>query len=131
MKRILCGWLVGLFVLGAPSLMAQTPDTLKILFIYGSRPARGSEGERKWFGGLNGGHVGIEINADSVLNFSPRLYYWKIFGIRVKRYRLIPVPFRKNSRFFIKTEDKTWRTFPGTVYPDSLKRRVISIPVSP
>jgi hypothetical protein len=39
-------------------------------FLYGSKPSREARDiEKKWFGGKLGGHVGIEITPDSILNF--------------------------------------------------------------
>ncbi len=42
---------------------AQTSDTIKVHFLYGSKPAKGHKNhESKWFGGIHGGHVTIEID---------------------------------------------------------------------
>jgi hypothetical protein len=49
---------------------AQT-DTIKIHFLYGSRPVKNFKGtEPKWFGGIKGGHVNIEAKG-KVLDFLP------------------------------------------------------------
>ena len=45
--------------------------TIKINFLYGSRPAKGyHEQESKYFGGIKGGHVNIEAGG-RVLDFTP------------------------------------------------------------
>ncbi len=45
------------------------PDTIRVHFLYGSKPAKGCREEPKWFGGIHGGHAGIEIDSGRVLNF--------------------------------------------------------------
>lgn len=51
-------------------LTAQT-DTIKLHFLYGSRPAKGyKDTEKKVFGGIKGGHVSIEVDG-RVLDFLP------------------------------------------------------------
>lgn len=44
-------------------------DTLKVLFVYGSRPA--SKEEDKWFGGIHGGHVSIRYQ-EGFASFVPK-----------------------------------------------------------
>jgi len=52
------------------SAVAQT-DTIKLNFLYGSKPAKDHrQSESKVFGGLKGGHVNIEANG-KVLDFMP------------------------------------------------------------
>lgn len=38
----------------------QAADTVKILFVYGSKPL--NHGESRWFGGIHGGHVSVSYN---------------------------------------------------------------------
>jgi hypothetical protein len=46
-------------------------DTLTVHFLYGSKPAKGSKKtENKWFGGLHGGHVTVQID-DHLYGFGP------------------------------------------------------------
>ncbi len=45
-----------LIVIAAHSAFAQ--DTLKVLFVYGSKPM--AKGEKKLFGGIHGGHVSLQ-----------------------------------------------------------------------
>ena len=50
------------------------PDSIrfiKVHFLYGSKPARGyKKTEAKWFGGIHGGHVSIEIDSQEI-GFAP------------------------------------------------------------
>lgn len=53
--------------------------TLKIHFLYGSKPAKGyKKTEHKWFGGLHGGHVYMQ-DTDSLFSFYPSSN-WHIFS---------------------------------------------------
>ena len=50
---------------------AQT-DTIRVHFLYGSRPAFSFRNdEREWFGGKLGGHVGIEYRNGLIIDFVP------------------------------------------------------------
>jgi len=61
---------VTLFFFNASSA-GDTTYTIKINFLYGSRPAKGyHEQEQKLFGGIKGGHVNIEAGG-RVLDFRP------------------------------------------------------------
>jgi len=46
--------------------------TLKVHFLYGSKPAKGFKHvERNWFGGIKGGHVSLEVD-EYVIGFEPK-----------------------------------------------------------
>ena len=46
-------------------------QTIAVHFLYGSKPAKGYKGEeKKWFGGIKGGHVTIETG-DTIISFQP------------------------------------------------------------
>lgn len=105
----------------------QTPDSIRVLIIYGSKPAKGHPHEYKWFGGRPGGHVAIQIDRDRVLSFGPTKYHpiCHIFS------RSNAANFK--SAYRIESVRRFWETFnyTGARYPiDSLKRMVVSIPVS-
>jgi hypothetical protein len=52
-------------------LALRAQDSIKLNFLYGSKPAKGyKKSEAKHFGGLKGGHVNIEANG-RVLDFLP------------------------------------------------------------
>jgi hypothetical protein len=97
------------------------PDSVRVLFIYGSYPAKGyKKTERKWFGGIYGGHVGLEIAPDSVLGFRSTEYPCHFFPHR-----------RFSSIWEIKTLYRMWETFPPHNYKvEELKRVVFTIPVT-
>jgi hypothetical protein len=105
----------------------QSPDSIRVLIIYGSKPAKGHPKEYKWFGGRPGGHVAIQVDQDRVISFGPTKYHpmCHIFA------RSKPANFR--SRYRIETVERFWETFnyTGAKYPvDSLRRMIVSIPVS-
>lgn len=47
----------------------QANDTVKVLFVYGSRPK--TKSEAKWFGGIHGGHVSVQYG-QGYASFIPR-----------------------------------------------------------
>lgn len=55
---------------GCLQSFAQNTFYIKVHFLYGSKPMRNAIAEKKWFGGLKGGHVGVEIDSNKILNFS-------------------------------------------------------------
>lgn len=68
--KIVCV-IIFLFLFNASAFASDT-DFIRVHFLYGSTPKKEfKESESKWFGGKLGGHVGIEIGTDSILNFIP------------------------------------------------------------
>jgi hypothetical protein len=61
-------------------LQACSQDTtfIKVHFLYGSKPQKQyRDTESKWFGGMLGGHVGIEVDSNKILNFLPQgKFHW-------------------------------------------------------
>lgn len=60
------------YILCSAFFLTYSQDSLflKVHFLYGSKPLKKYKGtERKWFGGILGGHVGIEGDSDKILNF--------------------------------------------------------------
>jgi len=102
----------------------QVKDSIKVLFIYGSRPASGYEGvEPRWFGGMRGGHVAIQIGDDKVLSFRSTEYPCHVFS-KHKKEKLA-------SLWEYKTVTGAWQTFPPHHYTiDSLQRAVVVIPIT-
>ncbi len=103
---------------------AQMKDSIKVFFIYGSRPARGYKHiEPSWFGGIRGGHAAIQIGADKVLSFRSTKYPCHIFGKRNKE--------KLASIYEYKTVHGAWETFPPHNYIiDSMKRAEVVIPIN-
>lgn len=96
----------------------QDNHFIKVHFLHGSRPAPGyKDVERKWFGGVLGGHAGIEIDDGQVLNFMKR---GKVHWFASAR--------KKNSRFALHALDDFWGIFR---YPaNTVKKTTVVIPLS-
>jgi hypothetical protein len=97
---------------------SQETPFLKVHFLYGSKPKREyKSSERKWFGGVLGGHAGIESQPDEIINFMRgNDFHW--FAHRKN----------KQSRYAVHSEKRFYSMFRGT--PDSVKRAIIYIPVT-
>ena len=77
-------------LLMAAILSLHGGDTLRIMFIYGSRPAaKYKKTEPTWFGGIYGGHVGMEIGEDSVLSFRSTEVTNAIFSTPEIQFRVL------------------------------------------
>jgi hypothetical protein len=105
----------------------QTPDSIRVLIIYGSEPAKGHPHEYKWFGGRPGGHVALQLGRDRVLSFAPTKYHpW---------CHIFPSSKHANFKSTFRTESvgAFWETFNytgGRYHIDSLKRLVVVIPIT-
>lgn len=100
------------------SVLVYAQDTLTVYFLHGSKPKRKyKKVENKWFGGILGGHVGLSIEKNKVLNFVP-LGFSRAFANEKKK---------DNGRFISSTEDRFWNIF-GRV--DSVKSTVYKIPIT-
>jgi len=105
-----------IFGLSTGSIHAQV-DTIKVHFIYGSKPKKEfKHSERKWFGGIHGGHVGIEIAHNRVLHFH-KMGETRIFS---KDENLV-------GRYLLSDTNSFWRVFSDTI--SKLKRTSIFIPI--
>jgi hypothetical protein len=63
-------WLLFLSLLCFVLAHSQDSPCIKVHFIYGSKPLKEYKGtEQKWFGGIHGGHVGIEGDSGSFYSF--------------------------------------------------------------
>jgi len=106
--------------LGLVSLFCSSQDslTLKVHFLYGSKPLKEfKDSEQKWFGGILGGHVGLEMDNGAILNFVPS-----------GKLHVIDKPNKMHSTFAVHSEENFYAILGGQ--PDSVKKLVISIPVS-
>jgi hypothetical protein len=101
-------------------LQSRSQDSafIRVHFLYGSKPlARYKHTEPKWFGGTLGGHAGIEEDSDRVINFQPHgSFHWFVH----KNDR--------HSNYVVNTVRDFYAIMDGR--PDSVKRLVITIPVS-
>lgn len=109
---------VVLFVCQFSLLAADTTAYIKVHFLYGSKPKREfRDNEQSWFGGIHGGHVGIEIDTNLVIDFVPS-----------GEFHLVEHPNNKHSRFATHTLQQFWELF-GSDSGD-VKRTSVSIPIT-
>jgi len=115
MKTIL--FIVVLSFVFMPSF-SQDSSFIKVHFLYGSRPRKiYKDTEKKWFGGVMGGHVGIEGDSDRVVNFS-HTGSFHVFAMNRKRH----------SKFSEHSCSQFYQIFGG--HEDSVKKTIIYVPVS-
>ncbi len=109
---------IACFCLMGSHVFAQDSSFIKVQFIYGSKPLKMYRAtEKKWFGGLPGGHVGIETDSNKVLNFHP----YKSFHLFTKNKK-------KHSRFMLQSSDEFWSCFGCS--PETVKKATVIIPVT-
>jgi hypothetical protein len=97
---------------------SQDSFYLKVHFLYGSKPGKEyRETEPKWFGGMLGGHVGIEGDSGKVLSFLPSgKFHW--FAKKKD----------KHSTYAIHSTGEFYSILCGN--PDSIKKAVVVIPIT-
>ncbi|MBI1222848.1 MAG: hypothetical protein GC180_09620 [Bacteroidetes bacterium] len=93
--------------------LAQDTSWIKVHFIYGSRPKNGCKQEPKWFGGIHGGHVGIEYDTGKVIDFAPKGKFHYI-----ERQRC------PHSAYSLRSMKAFWHTFKQS---DSASLKVMTI----
>ena len=91
---------------------------LKVHFLYGSKPLKKyKDTEQKWFGGVLGGHVGIEGDSDKIVNFLPNgKFHW--FAKKDNRH----------STYAVHSINNFYAILGGN--PDSVKKAIVYIPVT-
>jgi hypothetical protein len=99
------------------TLFSQDSSYLKVHFLYGSKPIKKHKLETKWFGGLLGGHVGLESGSNKVLNFMP-----------IGRFHLFAKNKDKNGVYLTSSVNNFYRYFGGN--PDDMKKAIVHIPIS-
>lgn len=101
------------------SFLSYSQDTafLKVHFLYGSKPLKKfKDTEQKWFGGILGGHVGIEGDSNQIVNFLPSgKFHW--FAKNDNRHSTYAV--HSTHNFY---------TILGSA--DSVKKAIFRIPVT-
>lgn len=117
MKKVLVLLLV-LFLVGNDVFPSGDTLYVRAHFLCGSKPKRKFRNEEpRWFGGILGGHAGIEIAPNYIIDFGPRGGF-HIFSHRKKR----------NSGFSRNDTLSFYHHF-GTPR-DSMQRIVVEIPVT-
>jgi hypothetical protein len=111
--------LFALFCLGECNIaLSQDSVYIKVHFLYGSKPKKKyKDVEPKWFGGILGGHVGIETDSNTVLNFVPSGEF-HVFAKNKERH----------SAFAVHTPKSFWQIFGSST--DSVKKTTIEIPIT-
>lgn len=102
------------------SALANAGDTtfLKVHFLYGSRPLKAyKDSGQKWFGGILGGHVGIEGDSDRIINFLPS-----------GSFHVFKKENNRHSTFAAHNENSFYGILGGD--PGSVKKAIIYIPVT-
>jgi hypothetical protein len=102
------------------SLLGYAQDTayLKVHFLYGSKPLKKyKDTEQKWFGGMLGGHVGIEGDNDRIVNFLPN-----------GKFHLFAKKDDKHSTYAIHSYTSFYAILGGN--PDSVKKAIVYIPIT-
>jgi len=102
----------------AGEVLSQDTTFLKVHFLYGSRPKREFQStERKWFGGKLGGHVGVEADADRIVNFMRSgKFHW--FSKRRLRH----------SRYVAHSTERFYSIF--RYDSDSVKKAIVYVPIT-
>lgn len=96
---------------------SYSQDSIKVQFIYGSKPFKKFKAtEKKWFGGMLGGHVGLEANSGKFYSFEINGKN-KIFGGK-----------KINSIYKIETANEFWSIM--KTKEDSLKTTTIVVPLT-
>ena len=72
--KLFCLIVALLFNLLNSALSAQSDSVIiRVHFLHGSKPKREFRHEEdRWFGGILGGHAGIEIGPNKIFNFQPK-----------------------------------------------------------
>ena len=91
---------------------------IRVHFLHGSKPKCAfKETEDRWFGGVLGGHAGIEYESNKILNFQPK-----------SRFHLFSNCSIINSKFSIHDTISFYEILGG--HHDSVKRTIIYIKIS-
>ncbi len=98
--------------------IANDSVLIRVHFLHGSKPKRAfKETEDRWFGGLLGGHAGIEYAPNRILNFQPK-----------SRFHLFSNRSIINSKFSIHDTISFYEILGGNY--DSVKKTIIYIKIS-
>ena len=91
---------------------------IKIHFLYGSKPKKEFKAtEGKWFGGLHGGHVGIEYDTNKIIDFVPS-----------GKFHYVEKHNNRHSSFTEHDTTSFWEIFGS--HTDSMKKMTIIIPIA-
>jgi hypothetical protein len=107
-----------LFCQQAFAVGAQDTGYLKVHFLYGSKPLpKYKKSEQRWFGGVLGGHVGIESDSNRIVNFLPS-----------GKFHVLARRNKRHSRFAVHSAEDFYAILGGE--PDSARKLIVHIPVT-
>jgi hypothetical protein len=105
------------------SYLIVAQDTLKVHFLYGSKPLKRYKNvEKKWFGGILGGHAGIERDSSKILNFMP------IGQFNSVKLHVFPRKNNKRSVYVEHSFKPFYEILGGN--SDSVKKAIVYIPIT-
>src|ERR1700741_3131755 len=110
---ISCALAAFIFLPAINTFSQEDSTCIRVHFLHGSKPKKKYKREEdKWFGGMLGGHAGVEISKNEILNFQPaaRFHFFS------KRHLI-------NSRFSIHDTVSFYGILGGR--PTAVKRTVI------
>ena len=98
--------------------ISQDHYFLKVHFMYGSKPSKKYKHEEpKYFGGILGGHVGIECDSNKVVNF-----------LKTEKFHWFAHNNEKHSMYAIHSVDNFYRILSRE--PDDTKKRIVYVPIT-
>jgi len=91
---------------------------IRVHFLHGSKPKKQFKKEEdRWFGGMLGGHAGIEYSPNKILNFQPKA-----------RFHIFAKPLLINSKFSIHDTISFYQILGSNEYP--VKKTIVRIKIS-
>lgn len=106
--RALLVFLLLAYALSARSQNDTTTDTIRVCFLYGSKPKRAfSATEHKDFGGLHGGHVSIQYH-DTDYGFEPTGLPVHVFPRRQRRSAFVKQELYGQARYSHQSKTATF-----------------------
>lgn len=102
------------------AIQAKAGDTtyIKVHFLYGSKPkVEYKDSESKWFGGILGGHVGIEVDSNKIMDF-----------VGEGKLHIFEKTNNKHSRFTVRSPKSFWEIF--NTKAETVKKATVTIPIT-
>lgn len=119
MKKFIYIWVFCASFIFADNVLAQNDSVeVRVHFLYGSKPKRKYKStEDRWFGGVLGGHAGIEWKPNKIINFQPK-----------SRFHLFHKKQIINSKYSV-LDTVTFHEILGGKYNDN-KRTIVCLKLS-
>ena len=115
---IVAGWLLLSYLFSNCFASVNDSVLIRVHFLHGSKPKRAfKQSEDRWFGGILGGHAGIEFECNKVFNFQPKSRFHLFYNRSII-----------NSKFSIHDTISFYEILGGNY--DSVKKTIICIKIS-